>query len=185
MVAESSLVYLGLGGNSGAVAQHFERARQALNSHSDITLLRASSHYTSKAWGGGVVDVSMQDDYLNQVVELETTLSAVELLRYCQQLELEAGRNHRAERWTSRPLDIDLLLYGQQVVRTTMLELPHPRMLMRAFVLKPLAELSPELQIPGAVQVFAALQALSTAERNSTQWLVVGSLTTNDGPAVG
>ncbi|MCF6225556.1 MAG: 2-amino-4-hydroxy-6-hydroxymethyldihydropteridine diphosphokinase [Xanthomonadales bacterium] len=169
MTADISLVYLGLGGNLGDVAMHFEQARQALESHPKITSLRASSQCISKAWGGGVVDVSKQNDYLNEVVELETRLPAKDLLGFCQQLELEAGRNPQAERWAARPLDIDILLYGQQLICTSTLELPHPRMLMRAFVLKPLAELSPKLQIPGASQVLAALQALSPTERNTTQ----------------
>ncbi|MCF6262760.1 MAG: 2-amino-4-hydroxy-6-hydroxymethyldihydropteridine diphosphokinase [Xanthomonadales bacterium] len=172
-MAEISLVYLGLGGNLGDVAKHFEHAQQALDSHPKITVLRTSSQYISKAWGGGVVDVSAQNDYLNQVIELETSVSTENLLRFSQQLEREAGRNPQAQRWAARTLDIDILLYGQQLQCTSVLELPHPRMLLRAFVLKPLAELSPELQIPGAGQVLAALQALSPTERNNTQRFAV------------
>lgn len=172
MVAKVSQVYLGLGGNLGDVTRRFEQVLQAFVRHPDIALLRVSSLYSSKAWGGGELDVSMQDDYLNQVVELETKMPPGELLHHCQQLERAAGRNHQAKRWAARPLDIDILLYGQQELNTDLLELPHPRMLMRAFVLKPLAELSPDLQIPGASQVYMALQALSSTERNNTQRLV-------------
>ncbi|MBE9547791.1 MAG: 2-amino-4-hydroxy-6-hydroxymethyldihydropteridine diphosphokinase [Proteobacteria bacterium] len=167
MPTKAVLVYLGLGGNLGDVHTQFELARQVLSSHPLITSLRSSSNYLSKPWGGGVIDITVQNDYLNQVVEIRTTLSADSLLHFCQQLELEAGRDHLADRWSARPLDIDILLYGQQQLSSAELEVPHPRMLQRAFVLLPLSELNPDLQIPGAARLSDALKALPVSEHRN------------------
>jgi len=169
MPTKAILVYLGLGGNLGNVCAQFELTRRMLSSDPAITSLRSSSNYQSKPWGGGIIDVSTQDDYLNQVLEIKTTLTATELLGLCQKIELGAGRDQYANRWSARPLDIDILLYGQQRLRSSVLEIPHPRMLQRAFVLRPLSELAPDLCIPGAGRVNDALDLLSAKERDSTQ----------------
>ena len=169
--AKALSVYLGLGGNLGDVHAQFGSARQALSAHPEITQLRVSSNYRSKPWGGGIIDVSRQQDYLNRVMELKTMLPAVELLHLCQQIERDAGRDHHADRWSARPLDIDILLYGQEQISSALLEVPHPRMLQRAFVLLPLSELNPDLDIPGAGRLADALKGLSSEEMESVHIL--------------
>lgn len=91
-----------------------------------------------------------QGPFLNAVVELETGLGAEELLGKLLAIEMRRGRDrHREQRWGPRTLDLDLLMYAQMVVRTERLTLPHPRMAERRFVLEPLAELAPDLVVPG------------------------------------
>lgn len=180
MPTEAVLVYLGLGGNLGDVRAQFESARQVLSLHSAIICLRSSPDYLSTPWGGGVVDVSSQADYLNQVLEIKTTLPVTQLLSICQKIERGAGRDHQAEPWSARTLDIDILLYEQQQLRSSVLEIPHPRMLQRAFVLKPLADLSPYMLIPGSGRVIDALGRLSAKERDSTQQVLASPVHPED-----
>lgn len=89
------------------------------------------------------------DDYFNAVVKLQTTFSAPQLLRICHHIEDQFGRE-RPFRNAPRTLDLDLLLYGDASINTEILTVPHPRMTERAFVLVPLLELSPAIEIPGA-----------------------------------
>ncbi len=167
MSTDTVTVYLGLGGNVGDVSGHFKHAQQALIRHPEIQSFKCSSIYQSKPWGGGIIDVSAQEDYLNQVVEIKTSLSASKLLGFCQRIEHQRGRNHLANRWSARALDIDILLYGNEQVSSVDLEIPHPRMLQRAFVLLPLYELSPNLIIPDAGSVKVALASLEADELSS------------------
>lgn len=88
-----------------------------------------------------------QPDYVNAVAQLETTLSARELLSECQRIEVEQDRV-RTERWGARTLDLDILLYGEQMIESAELTIPHPRLKTRAFVIKPLLDLAPELKLP-------------------------------------
>ena len=88
------------------------------------------------------------DNYVNAVVQLKTSLSALTLLENLQEIESNCGRT-RPYRHAPRTLDLDLLLYGQKVISTPVLEVPHPRLTERAFVLLPLLELTPDIFIPG------------------------------------
>jgi 2-amino-4-hydroxy-6-hydroxymethyldihydropteridine diphosphokinase len=91
-----------------------------------------------------------QPDFLNAIVEIETVLEPLALLRGMQRIEIELGRTRDPDRrWGPRTIDLDLLLFGHAVVREQDLTVPHPRMGERAFVLEPLAELAPDLEIPG------------------------------------
>jgi 2-amino-4-hydroxy-6-hydroxymethyldihydropteridine diphosphokinase len=87
-------------------------------------------------------------DYLNVVCKIETKLSALDLLSKCQQIE---NKQHRVReiRWGSRTIDLDILLYGDEVISTKELSVPHPEMIKRNFVLLPLFEIEPELELPG------------------------------------
>jgi len=142
-------VFLGLGGNQGDVTGSFLQLAASIHDSQELALLQGSSIYRSKPCGTDEVSLAGQDDYLNQVIEVETSLSAIKLLEFTQSLEIRAGRNPDAERWSARPLDVDILLYSDQRICLPHLKIPHPRMLQRAFVLVPLLELLAASQIPG------------------------------------
>lgn len=136
--------WLGLGSNlDGPVAQLQDACRR-LTEATDIQTLRSSSLYRTPPWGD-----EEQGDFVNAVVQIETSLSPLVLLHHLQSIEDEMGRQRTARRWGPRVIDIDLLLHGDSIIKSSELELPHPRMHERAFVLMPLAELEPNLEIPG------------------------------------
>ena len=139
--------YLGLGGNLtnelGTPSDHIHQAVATLKAHDDISHVRLSSLYASKPMGP-----QDQPDFINAVVELETSLTPLALLDVCQQLEQDAQRI-RLRRWGERSLDVDLLLYGNQQVSLPTLTVPHAGIRERNFVLVPLAELNPSLAIHG------------------------------------
>jgi len=142
--------FLGVGSNEGDRWAHLARAGHALAAAPGVALLRASSVWETAPVG------PPQPSYLNAALELETRLPAGELLRLLQQVEAEAGRVRR-ERWGPRTLDLDLLLYGEERLEEPGLQVPHPAMAERAFVLAPLAELCPERVVPGTGRTVAAL----------------------------
>lgn len=137
-------VFLALGGNLGNREQLLSSALSALQ----ITvgaLQRQSSIYETAAWGH-----TTQPNFLNQVVCLTTDLSPMEVLLAIQQIESSLGRV-RQEHWGARTMDIDILLYDDLVMQTPLLNIPHPYMAQRRFVLAPLAEIAndylhPQLQ---------------------------------------
>jgi 2-amino-4-hydroxy-6-hydroxymethyldihydropteridine diphosphokinase len=140
------LAYVGLGANLGDARTALEAALQALEALPDTHVLRRSSLYRSAP-----VD-SSGPDYLNAVAELRTGFAPLELLHALQAIEQDHGRE-RPYRNAPRTLDLDLLLHGDLRLDTPELTLPHPRAHQRAFVLLPLAELAPALQIPGQGRV--------------------------------
>jgi 2-amino-4-hydroxy-6-hydroxymethyldihydropteridine diphosphokinase len=134
--------YLALGSNLGDRARLLAGARAMLEAP-DLRMVAASRVYESAPWG--VVD---QPRFLNQVVEVETTLSPRELLRRCHEIEARLGRV-RAARWGPRTIDVDILLYDAVRVAEGDLAIPHPQLSRRPFVLIPLAELNAGLRVPG------------------------------------
>jgi len=137
-------VYIGIGSNLQRPVQQVQDAIAALSRHPSFELQACSSLYHSAPVG--VVD---QPEFINAVCHLRTGLPPEKVLPLLQQIEDEAGRNREGERWGPRTLDLDLLLYDNLVLATATLVIPHPRMHERAFVLYPLRELAPELEIPG------------------------------------
>ena len=135
--------YIGVGSNLGDPVQQVKSAFTALDKLPEGQLCSTSSLYISDPLGP-----PGQPRYVNAVVHLTTTLSAESLLDSLQQIENEHGRE-RSTRWGARTLDLDLLLYGQQVIATQRLTVPHPEMSSRSFVLLPLLEIDPNIQIPG------------------------------------
>ena len=138
-----STAYLGLGGNLGNRREYLANAILALNSESGIRVEKISSVFETLPVG--VVD---QPEFLNLVVQLSTSLTALELLTRCLQIEKKLGRV-RAERWGPRTIDLDVLWYDGVMLSESDLVLPHPRMKERAFVLVPLAEIAPVLSLDG------------------------------------
>ncbi len=135
--------YLGLGGNLGDPLAAFCRTRQRLCEHPAITECCSSPLYQTPAVGGP----AGQSDYLNAALKLKMSLNPAELLTFCLVLEGAEGRERKI-RWGARTLDIDLLFYGDQRISEQNLEIPHPRLMERQFVLLPLLALTPELRHP-------------------------------------
>lgn len=142
----SSLVraYVGLGSNLNNPLAQIRSALAALDMIPATCCVAHSSLYRSKPLGS-----SDQPDYVNAVAALDTRLSAHDLLQELHALEAHHGRV-RTERWGPRTLDLDLLLYGDQSYSSERLTVPHPGLPQRDFVLYPLHEIAPELDIPGA-----------------------------------
>ncbi len=137
-------VYLGLGANLDAPLQQLQQAVTALSQLPQSQLAAVSSFYGSKPMGP-----QDQPDYVNAVAALDTTLPAETLLNELQRIELEQGRQRKDDRWGPRTLDLDILLYGEEILATPRLTVPHYGMHQREFVLYPLLELAPLLHIPG------------------------------------
>jgi 2-amino-4-hydroxy-6-hydroxymethyldihydropteridine diphosphokinase len=150
--------YLSLGSNLGDRAANIERAL-ALLATSGVRMIRRSSLYKTEP-----VEFTAQGWFLNLAVEVETGLMPRQLLHAIRNVEQEMGRR-RIVRAGPRILDIDILLYGTSIVRTAELEIPHPRMAERLFVLIPMAELAPNLRHPVLKLTMVELLA-STKDRS-------------------
>lgn len=135
-------VYLGLGSNLGDKNGNLLQAREQIAAVSGIEITAESSLYVTAPWGK-----TDQEEFLNQVLKIETDLSAIELLHALQNIEINMGRQ-RLEKWGPRIIDLDILLYGDEVIDGVELTVPHPYMRQRLFVLVPLQEISPELVFP-------------------------------------
>jgi 2-amino-4-hydroxy-6-hydroxymethyldihydropteridine diphosphokinase len=129
--------YIGLGANLGAAAATVVSAIDAIADMDGVALARQSSLYSSAPVDAG------GPDYVNAVVQIQTCLTAPDLLSALQAIELRAGRE-RPYRNAPRTLDLDVLLYGDACIASATLDVPHPRMWERAFVLLPLAEIAPQ-----------------------------------------
>ncbi|QEC74983.1 2-amino-4-hydroxy-6-hydroxymethyldihydropteridine diphosphokinase [Mucilaginibacter ginsenosidivorax] len=135
-------VFLLLGSNLGDRKLLLNEAIERIEA--DVApVLQASSVYETQSWGK-----TDAPDYLNQVLMLQTGLTAREVLRRILAIELLMGRR-REEKWGSRTIDIDILFYGDAIIDEPDLKIPHPEMHKRRFTLEPLAELAPEFEHPG------------------------------------
>lgn len=142
-------VYLSLGSNLADRKSNLEAVRISLPPA--VVVREASSLFETEPWG--YVD---QPDFLNQILLADTYLSAKDLLSYVKDLEVEIGREP-SFRFGPRLVDIDIIFYGDQIIQEPDLEIPHPRFRQRAFVLVPLAEISPDLLVPGTDQTVSDL----------------------------
>lgn len=137
-------VFLSLGGNLGNVEEALRQAIVSLDGIAGNQIMGISPLYRTTPWGMA----PETPDFLNCVVELETIMDAHQLLRTIHLIEATHGRTRRVH-WGSRPLDIDIIDFDGQVSADPTLTLPHPRAWQRAFVLAPLADLAPDLELPG------------------------------------
>ncbi|MBS1518380.1 MAG: 2-amino-4-hydroxy-6-hydroxymethyldihydropteridine diphosphokinase [Bacteroidetes bacterium] len=135
-------VFLGLGSNKGERISYIENVISKLENHNSIKVLRKSGVYETEPWG-----ISDQPDYLNSVLEIETTLGPMELLVELKSLEKKTGRSE-SKKWSEREIDIDILFYGDLVIKNENINIPHSFIEERKFVLVPLAELDPEFIHP-------------------------------------
>jgi 2-amino-4-hydroxy-6-hydroxymethyldihydropteridine diphosphokinase len=149
--------WLGLGGNQGNPVARLSEALERLDRMEGVELMRSSSFYRTPPWGD-----EAQDDFVNAVAEIETSLTPTELFAATRSIEDDMGRRRDERRWGPRVIDIDLLLYGDGPYREGGLEIPHPRMHERAFVLVPLAEMDAKLLVPGRGSVGDLLAQLDS-----------------------
>ncbi len=142
--------YLGLGTNVGNLKQNLKQAINLIKSVEGVTLVKVSSLYLTKAWGK--ID---QNDFLNSALSIDVLLEPNVLLKAIQKIEIDMGRK-RIEKWGPRIIDIDILLYADYVVKQPQLNIPHPYLTQRSFVLAPLYELNNNLYIPnkGSIKSF-------------------------------
>ncbi|GAB2505014.1 2-amino-4-hydroxy-6-hydroxymethyldihydropteridine diphosphokinase [Arenimonas alkanexedens] len=151
--------FVALGGNEGDVETTLVEALWAVDALPQTTIQRQSAFYRTPAWGK-----TDQPPFLNAVVELRTRITAPVLLASLLEIEARFGRvRSEAERWGPRTIDLDLLTYGDAVIDEPGLTLPHPHLHERAFVLVPLAEIAPDLVIPGRGEVATLLAAVDVS----------------------
>jgi 2-amino-4-hydroxy-6-hydroxymethyldihydropteridine diphosphokinase len=160
---DGRLVYIALGSNIGDRDAMLDRGIEALNA-AGVHVLRQSARYASEP-----VDAPPQAWFLNAVVEAETALMPLQLLRTLMGIELALGRRRTVFRGP-RTLDLDILFYGSSVIHTQDLEVPHPRMERRRFVLLPLAELVPGLRHPVSQKTVSELLAEAPDAGHVRRW---------------
>ncbi len=147
--------YIGLGSNLDEPLTQLQHAIEALRQIPESRLTAISRIYRSKPMGP-----ADQPDYLNAVAMFDTCLEPLALLDALQAIEQQQGRLRTGEHWGPRSLDLDLLLYGVEVIEQPRLQVPHPGITQRNFVLQPLFDLAPELILPSGLALRDALAAL-------------------------
>lgn len=140
---QSRIASLGLGGNIGDPPAAMAHALQALDVRGDCSVTAVSKLYSTPPWGK-----TDQADFFNCCALVETSLSPEALLKLCLDIEKDMKRV-RIERWGPRTIDIDILTYGDLVITDPALQLPHPRMTERGFVMLPLADIAPDMLVNG------------------------------------
>ncbi|MFC0525627.1 2-amino-4-hydroxy-6-hydroxymethyldihydropteridine diphosphokinase [Pontibacillus salicampi] len=158
--------YVALGSNIEPRMNYLQEAINQVDNHEKVHVLQSSPIYETAPVG-----YTEQDDFLNAVIKLETTLEPLDLLAHCQSIEQQLGRE-RSVKWGPRTIDLDILLYNDERVATDHLTLPHPRLHERAFVLVPLHDIDSELYIDRYhKQVRQLLADLPAAEKEGVrQW---------------
>jgi len=151
--------FVGLGSNQGDSRLIVAAASVRVGALPGTDLRCSSSQYLTPPWG--VLD---QPAFINSVVEIDTVLSPSRLLEELLTLERQAGRVRGSERWGPRALDLDILLYGQELVSDAGLRIPHPHLAQRAFVLLPLAEIAAQQVVPGLGRVVDLLARIDAGE---------------------
>ena len=149
------IAYLGLGSNIGDREAYLRAALKIIKTNISINITKVSGVYETEAVG-----YAPQRCFLNIVVEIETALSAVELLKISQFVE-EFLRRRKEVKWGPRIIDVDILLYGQEEVKLPELVIPHPEMTKRSFVLVPLLEIAPHITLPNGKPVNDYLGSVS------------------------
>lgn len=158
-MADAVRAFVGLGGNVGDVASTLAEAIWAMDSLPQTSVRSQSGMYRSPPWGR-----TDQPHFVNAVVELQTRLAAIALLDSLVEIEEKLGRvRNPDDRWGPRTIDLDLLVFGDQSLRVPGLQVPHPRLHERGFVLVPLAEIAPSLEIPGLGRVSDLLAAIDAS----------------------
>lgn len=154
-------VYYALGSNLAEPLSQVNAALAALAALPQTSLVACSSFYRSRPMGP-----QDQPDYLNAAVALDTRLPPETLLDQTQAIELQQGRERKAERWGPRTLDLDMMLYGDRIISSPRLTVPHYGLKVREFMLYPLAEIAPDLLLP---QGESLQQQLAQIDRNGLE----------------
>ena len=147
--------YIAVGSNLADPVSQANLAIETLKSLPQSKFIATSKLYSSTPMGP-----QNQPDYINAVVAIETELTPIELLNCTQAIEQEQGRVRKDERWGPRTLDLDIILYGNEVIDSERLTVPHYGMKEREFVLYPLAEIAPSLQLPDGTELSELLRVV-------------------------
>lgn len=150
-----TLVYIALGSNLASPLEQVNAAVNAIREIPESRVVAVSSFYRTPPLGP-----QDQPDYLNAAVVLETTLEPETLLDHTQRIELQQGRVRKAERWGPRTLDLDIMLFGDRVIHSERLTVPHYDMKNRGFMLWPLFEIAPDLHFPDGISLQQVLTHL-------------------------
>lgn len=150
-----TLVYIALGSNLASPLEQVNAAINAIGEIPESRIVAISSFYRTPPLGP-----QDQPDYLNAAVALDTTLEPETLLDHTQRIELQQGRVRKAERWGPRTLDLDIMLFGDRVINSERLTVPHYDMKNRGFMLWPLFEISPDLHFPDGLSLHQVLAHL-------------------------
>lgn len=154
-----TLVYIAIGSNLASPLDQVNAAIAALGDIPHSRTVAVSAFYRTPPLGP-----QDQPDYLNAALALETFLEPEALLDQTQRIELQQGRVRKAERWGPRTLDLDIMLFGDRIIRSERLTVPHYDMHNRGFMLWPLAEIAPDLRFPDGSTLAKRLQALGCAK---------------------
>ena len=158
-------VYLGLGANLANPVAQLQSAVAALRQLPHSKVLAISSLYGSRPMGP-----QDQPDYVNAVVKLTTSLTPLALLDALQHIEQQHGRQRKAQRWGPRSLDLDILLYANHTIASERLTVPNYGLTQREFVLYPLAEIAPQLQLPCGTPLQVLLAPAIPGTRSNLSW---------------
>lgn len=153
--------YVGLGSNLDTPMRQLDRAVRSIAGLPQVRVIAESPRYRSPPLGP-----VEQPDYVNAVLVVLTTLDAASLLEGLQRIEAAQGRRRDGTQWGPRTLDLDLLVFADRRIRTPSLEIPHPGVAVRNFVLLPLSDVAPHLMIPGHGSVSRLVAGLGDDERN-------------------
>ena len=157
-----TLAYIAIGSNLASPLEQVNAAVQALGEIPQSRIVAVSSFYRTPPLGP-----QDQPDYLNAAVVLDTALDAETLLDNTQRIELQQGRVRKAERWGPRTLDLDIMLFGNEVINTSRLTVPHYDMKNRGFMLWPLFEVAPDLTFPDGIPLREILDNLHAEKPRS------------------
>ena len=151
-MSEEQQIFLGLGSNKGDRYQNLKKGIHQLNNHPHIWVTDQSYIYQSPA-----MYQTDQDDFYNMVVEIDTNLIPIDLLTEIRKIEIKSGRIPKSKKNIPRILDIDILAIGNLKIQSASLEIPHPGISERKFVLKPWSDISPEFTLPDSSQTVSDL----------------------------
>ena len=151
-MSDEQHIFLGLGSNKGDRYQNLKKGIHQLNNHPHIWVTYQSHIYQSQA-----MYKTDQNDFYNMVLEIDTNLIPIELLTEIKKIEIKAGRIPESKKNMPRILDIDILAIGDLQIKTASLEIPHPGISERKFVLKPWSDIAPEFTLPNSSQTISDL----------------------------
>ena len=166
-MAEDLRIFLGLGSNIDDRYQNLMNGIQQLNDHAHIWVIDESYIYQTPAMYS-----SDQQDFYNMVIEIETNLNPLQLLDEVKIIEIKLGREPNKKKNMPRSLDVDILAVGDILIRSKLLEIPHPKIVERKFVLKPWNDIAPDFLVPNSDKNITELLRI-TKDRSSTRMVLI------------
>ena len=166
-MADDMRIFLGLGSNIDDRYQNLMNGIQQLNDHAHIWVIDESNVYQTPA----MYSLDQQDFY-NMVIEIETNLNPLQLLDEVKKIEMKLGREPNKKKNMPRSLDVDILAVGDILIRSKLLEIPHPKIVERKFVLKPWNDIAPDFLVPDSDKKIIELLKI-TKDRSQTRMVLI------------